>query len=87
MKKVIFNKKEVERDWPGSSLDPVLEWVSVDEPKFKYTTIMGAIKWGHDIYGIRKFEVDIEDGTISIDVKPKIDTTKELLWEEGLGEL
>jgi hypothetical protein len=84
MKKVIFNKKEVKRDWPASSLAPVLYWVSVDEPKFRYTTIMGALKWGHEIYGIRKFEVDIEEGTISIDVKPKIDTTKELLRDEGL---
>ena len=66
MKKVIFNKKEVNRDWPESSLDPVSYWVSVDEPKFRYSTIMGALKWGKDIYGIRKFEVDIEVGTISI---------------------
>ena len=87
MKKVIFNKKEVKRDWPVSSLAPVLYWVSVDEPKFRYTTIMGALKWGHEIYGTRKFEVDIEEGTISIDVKPKIDTTKEILFDEGLGEL
>ena len=76
MKKVIFNKKEENR-----------YWVSVDEPKFRYTTIMGALKWGKEIYGTRKFVVDIEEGTISIDVKPKIDTSKELLWDEGLGEL
>ena len=87
MKKVIFNNKEVKRDWPGSSLGPILEWVSVDEPKFKYVTIMGALKWGKEIYGTRKFVVDIEEGTISIDVKPKIDTSKELLWDEGVGEL
>ena len=87
MKKVIFNKKEVKKDWPGSSLDAVSCWVSVDEPKFRYSTIMGALKWGNEIYGTRKFEVDIEEGTISIDVKPKIDTSKELLWDEGLGEL
>ena len=66
MKKVIFNKKEVKRDWPVSSLDPVSYWVSVDEPKFRYATIMGALKWGNEIYGTRKFEVDIEEGTISI---------------------
>ena len=76
MEKVIFNKKEKKRDW-----------VSVDEPRFRYSTIMGALKWGKEIYGTRRFVVDIEDGTISIDVKPKIDTSKELLWEEGLGEL
>ena len=76
MKKVIFNKKE-----------EIKEWISVDEPKFRYVTIMGAIKWGHEIYGTREFIVDIVDGTISIDVKPKIDTTKELLLDEGLGEL
>ena len=87
MKKVIFNNKEVKRDWPGSSLAAVSCWVSVDEPKFRYSTIMGALKWGNEIYGTRKFEVDIEEGTISIDVKPKIDTSKELLWDEGIGEL
>ena len=76
MKKVIFNKKEENR-----------YWISVDESKFRYSTIMGALKWGKEIYDTRKFVVDIEEGTISIDVKPKIDTTKELLWEEGLGEL
>jgi hypothetical protein len=76
MKKVIFNKKE-----------EIEEWISVDEPRFRYTTIMSALKWGHDIYKTREFIVDIEEGTISIDVKPKIDTTKELLWDEGLGEL
>ena len=87
MKKVIFNKKEVKRDWPESSLAAVSCWVSVDEPKFRYSTIMGALKWGKDIYGTRKFVVDIEEGTISINVKPKVDTIKELLWDEGLGEL
>ena len=87
MKKVIFNKKEVKKDWPGSSLDAVSCWVSVDEPKFRYSTIMGALKWGYDIYGTRKFEIDIEEETISINVKSKVDTTKELLWDEGLGEL
>ena len=76
MKKVIFNKKE-----------EIEEWISVDEPRFRYVTIMGALKWAHEIYETRKFIVDIEEGTISIDVKPKIDTSKELLWEEGLGEL
>ena len=55
MEKVIFNKKEKKRDW-----------VSVDEPRFRYSTIMGALKWGNEIYGTRKFEVDIEEGTISI---------------------
>ena len=89
MVKVIFNKKEVKRDWPGSSLAAVSCWVSVDEPKFRYSTIMGALKWGKDIYGTKKFVVDIEEGTISIDITPKIkiDTSKELLWDEGLGEL
>ena len=76
MKKVIFNKKEENR-----------YWISVDESKFRYSTIMGALKWAHEIYEIREFIVDIEEGTISIDVKPKIDTTKELLWDEGVGEL
>ena len=55
MEKVIFNKKEKKRDW-----------VSVDEPRFRYSTIMGALKWGKEIYGTRKFIVDIEEGTISI---------------------
>ena len=55
MKRVIFNKKEEKRDW-----------VSVDEPRFRYSTIMGALKWGKEIYGTRKFIVDIEEGTISI---------------------
>ena len=87
MEKVIFTKKEVKRDWPGSSLDPVPYWISVDEPKFRYVTIMGALKWGKEIYDTRKFVVDIEEGTISIDIKPKIDTSKELLWDEGFGEL
>ena len=73
MKKVIFNNKEVKRDWPASSLAPVLYWVSVDEPKFRYTTIMGALKWGKEIYGTRKFVVDIEEGTISI--KPSVPTS------------
>ena len=82
MKKVIFNKKE------KTVVDQVVEeWISVDEPKFRYVTIMGALKWGKEIYDTRKFLVDIEEGTISIDVKPKIDTTKELLWDEGVGEL
>ena len=87
MKKVIFTEKKVKRDWPGSSLAPVSCWVSVDEPKFRYATIMGALKWAHEIYEIRKFIIDIEEETISIDVKPKIDTTKEILFDEGLGEL
>mgnify|MGYP000418572728 CR=1 FL=1 len=55
MKKVVFNKKEETE-----------EWFSVDEPKFRYATITGALEWGNDIYGTRKFEVDIEEGTISI---------------------
>ena len=55
MEKVIFNKKEKKRDW-----------VSVDEPRFRYSTIMGALKWGKEIYGTRKFIVDIEEGTIPI---------------------
>ena len=55
MEKVIFNKKEENR-----------YWISVDESKFRYSTIMGALKWGKEIYGTRKFEVDIEEGTISI---------------------
>ena len=76
MKKVIFNKKE-----------EIEEWISVDEPRFRYVNIMSALKWGYEIYKTREFIVDIEEGTISIDIKPKIDTTKELLWDEGLGEL
>ena len=76
MEKVIFTKKEVKRDWPGSSLDPVLYWISVDEPKFRYSTIMGALKWGKEIYSVRKFVVDIEEGTISINVKPNIKEEK-----------
>ncbi len=76
MERVIFNKKEENGDW-----------INIDEPKFRYVTIMGALKCAHEIYETRKFMVDIEEGTISIDVKPKIDTTKELLWDEGLGEL
>ena len=48
---------------------------------------MSALKWGYEIYKTREFIVDIEEGTISIDIKPKIDTTKELLWDEGMGEL
>ena len=46
MKKVIFNKKE-----------EIEEWISVDEPRFRYVTIMGALKWAHEIYETRKFIV------------------------------
>ena len=80
MKKVIFEL--ITLDYQNSP-----DWISKLDASFRYSSTISALEWAYKEYGTRRFEVDMEEGTISIDVKPKIDTTKELLWDEGLGEL
>ena len=80
MKKVIFEL--ITLDYQNSP-----EWISILDASHRFNSTISALGWAHKKYNTRKFEVDMDEGTISIDVKPKIDTSKELLWDEGLGEL
>ena len=80
MKKVIFELIRLE--YQNSP-----EWISTLEVSHRFSSTISALEWAYEKYNTRNFEIDMDEGTISIDVKPKIDTTKELLWDEGLGEL
>ncbi len=73
MKKVIFELIRLEVGYT--------EWISTLEPSYRFSSTMSALEWAYEKYNTRNFEIDMEEGTISINAKPKIDTTKELMIE------